>query len=119
MKQMIMLIGLLLCLTLSACCRDAGDLVVFNESDRDIYSIVLEYEDSTEMVTAANGGALIKPGQSYGLEMEEGEVLVILRDQAQGTIGRGRLTWHEGQRLYLYEDGVTGGSLCVEERPHA
>ncbi len=119
MKHIIMLIGTLLCLTLSACCREAGDLVVINESDRAVYSIVLEYENRTEGVMAANGTALMEPGQSYGLELEEGTVTVSLLDRAQRTIRRNRVTWHEGQRLFLTIDGVTEGRLSVEERPHA
>ena len=118
MKQIVMLTGMLLCLTLTACCREDADLVVFNESDRAVYSIVLEYENSTTTVQSANGGALMEPGQSYGLALEEGEVLVILRDRARRTIHQSRLTWQEGKRLCLTVDGVTEGSLCVEERPH-
>lgn len=104
---------------LTGCCGgEHADLVVINESDRDAYSIVLEYEDSTETVQAASGKALLKPGQSYGLELEEGEVLVILRDRAQRTIGRGRVARQEGERLFLTFDGVSEGSLCVEDWPH-
>ncbi len=116
MKHIIMLIGTLLCLTLSACCREAGDLVVINESGRAVYSVVLEYENRTESVMAASGTALMEPGQSYGLELEEGEVLVSLLDRAQRTIRRNRVTWHEGQRLYLTVGGVTEDSLCVEAK---
>lgn len=119
MRNIIMLTAALLCLTLSGCCSSPNaDLVVVNESDRDACSIVLEYEDSTETVQAADGDALLKPGRTYGLELEEGEVLVILRDRAQRTIGRGRVTRQEGKRLFLTFDGVTEGSLCVEEWPH-
>lgn len=128
MKRVVMLIVMGLCLSLTGCALAAvwldgcgnpdADLVVINESEKDVYSIVLEYENSTETVQAANGSALFGPGQSYGLELEEGEVLVILRDRLQGTIGRGRLSWQEGERLYLAFDGVTEGSLCVEERPN-
>ncbi len=128
MKYVMMSIGALLCLSLSGCTLAAvwldgcgspdADLVVVNGSDRDACSIVLEYEDSTETVQAADGDTLLKPGQTYGLELEEGEVLVTLRDRAQRTIGRGRVTRQEGKRLFLTFDGVTEGSLCVEEWPH-
>ena len=98
------------------CCGgEDADLVVVNDSGRDAYSIVLEYKNSTEAVHAANGGALLKSGQSYGLELEEDIVTVILRDRAQRTIGRSRVACQEGQRLFLTFDGVSGGSLCVEE----
>lgn len=126
MKKVVVLILMGLCLSLSGCALAAvwldscgypdADLVVVNESDRDAYSIVLEYESNTETVQAADGTALLAPGQSCGLELKEGEVLVILRDRLQRTIGRGRLIWQEGERLYLTFDGVTEGSLCVEER---
>ena len=78
MKIVIMSIGALLCLTLSGCCGgEHADLVVVNNSDRDACSIVLEYSGSTETVQAADGSALLKPGQTYGLELEEGEVLEV------------------------------------------
>lgn len=118
MKNIIMLIAMLLCLTLSACCREAGDLVVINESGRAVYSIVLDYENRTESVMAASGTALMEPGRSYSLELEEGEVLVTLLDRAQRTISRNRVTRQEGERLFLTVDGVTEGSLTVEERTH-
>ncbi len=120
MKIVIMSIGALLCLMLSGCCGgEHADLVVVNNSDRDVCSIVLEYENNTEMVQAADGSALLKPGQTYGLELEEGEVLVTLRDRAQRTIGQGRVTRQEGERQFLTFDGVSEGSLSVEEWPHA
>lgn len=128
MKYVMMSIGALLCLSLSGCTLAAvwldgcgspdADLVVVNESGRDACSIVLEYEDSTETVQAADGDVLLKPGRTYGLELEEGEVLVILRDRAQRTIGRSRVSRQEGKRLFLTFDGVSEGSLCVEEWPH-
>ena len=108
MKIVIMSIGALLCLTLSGCCGgEHADLVVVNNSDRDACSIVLEYSGSTETVQAADGSTLLKPGQTYGLELEEGEVLVTLR-----------VTRQEGERLFLTFDGVAEGSLSVEEWPH-
>lgn len=74
MKNIIMLTAALLCLTLSGCCGgEYVDLVVINKSDKDIYSIVLEYENSTETVQAASGSALFGPGQTYGLELKEEE----------------------------------------------
>ena len=128
MRRIIMLTVGLLCLLftgcsaaaffLSGCGSPEADLVVVNESDKDVYSIVLEYENSTETVQAANGSALFGPGQTYGLLLEEGEATVTLRDLAQRTIGRSRVTRQEGKRLYLTFDGVTEGSLSVEERPH-
>lgn len=126
MKHVIMSIGTLLCLTLSGCSAAAfwlsgcgnpdADLVVVNDSRRAVYSIVLEYENSTETVQAASGTALLEPGQSYGLTLEEGEVLVTLRDQAQRTVGQGLVTRKEEFRQFLTFDGVTGGSLSVEEK---
>ena len=72
MKIVIMSIGALLCPTLSGCCGgEHADLVVVNNSDRDACSIVLEYSGSTETVQAADGSTLLKPGQTYGLELEE------------------------------------------------
>lgn len=117
MKIVVMSIGALLCLTLSGCCGSPNaDLVVVNGSDRDAYSIVLEYPDSTETVQAADGDALLKPGQTYGLELEEEEVLVTLRDRAQRTIGQSRVIRQEGERQFLTFDGVSEGSVSVERR---
>ena len=128
MKRVVMLVVMGLCLSLTGCALAAvwldgcgspdADLVVVNDSSRDAYSIVLEYADSTETVQAADGSTLLKPGQTYGLELEEGEVLVTLRDRAQRTVGRSRVARQEGQRLFLTFDGVTEGSLSVEEWPH-
>lgn len=119
MRKYVMLTWMLLCLVLAGCCGgEHADLVVVNNSDRDACSIVLEYSGSTETVQAADGSTLLKPGQTYGLELEEGEVLVTLRDRAQRTIGRSRVARQEGQRLFLTFDGVTEGSLSVEEWPH-
>lgn len=117
MKNFMMLTAALLCLTLSGCCGgEHADLVVVNESGRDAYSIVLDYENSTETVQAASGRALLESGRSFGLELEEGEVVVTLRDRAQRTIGRSRVARQEGKRLFLTFDGVTESSLSVEER---
>ena len=117
MKIVIMSIGALLCLTLSGCWGgEHADLVVVNNSDRDACSIVLEYSGSTETVQAADGSTLLKPGQTYGLELEEGEVLVTLRDRAQRTIGRSRVTRREDCRQVLTFDGASEGSLSLEER---
>ena len=119
MKIVIMSIGALLCLTLYVCCGgEHAGLVVVKDSYREACSIYLEYRASTETVQAADGSTLLKPGQTYGLELEEGEVLVTLRDRAQRTIGRSRVARQEGQRLFLTFDGVTEGSLSVEEWPH-
>ena len=119
MKIVIMSIGALLCLTLSGCCGgEDADLVVVNNSDRDACSIVLEYSGSTETVQAADGSVLLKPGQTYGLELEEGEVLVTLQDRAQRTIGQGWVSRQEGERQFLTFDGVSEGNLSVEEWPH-
>ena len=128
MKRIVMLTLGLLCLFLTSCSAAAfflsgcgspeADLVVVNDSGWDVYSIVLEYESSTGAVQAANGSPLLKPGESYGLLLEDGEVVVTLRDLAQRTIGQSRVTRQEGQRLYLTFDGVTEGSLSVEEWPH-
>ena len=119
MRKYVMLTWMLLCLVLAGCCGgENADLVVVNDSSRDAYSIVLEYADSTETVQAASGNALLKPGQTCGLALEEGEVLVTLRDRAQRTIGRSRVARQEGQRLFLTFDGVTEGSLSVEGWPH-
>ena len=128
MKKIIMLTIPALFLLLSGCALAAvwldgcgspdADLVVVNNSDRDACSIVLEYENNTETVQAADGSTLLKPGQTYGLELEEGEVLVTLRDRAQRTIGQGRVTRQEGERQFLTFDGVSEGDLSVEERPH-
>ena len=75
MRKYVMLTWMLLCLVLAGCCGgENADLVVVNNSDRDACSIVLEYSGSTETVQAADGSTLLKPGQTYGLELEEGEV---------------------------------------------
>lgn len=128
MRKVVMLTAGLACLLLSGCsaaafwlsdCGDVNaDVVVVNKSERDVYSIVLEYKDSTEMVQAANGSALLEPGQSYGLELDEEEGIVTLRDRAEKVIGRSRVARQEGWRQFISFDGVTEGSSWVEERPH-
>ncbi len=126
MKKIIMLTIPALFLLLSGCALAAvwldgcgspdADLVVVNDSDWDVYSIVLEYGDSTETVQAASGDALLEPGQSYGLELEAGEGWLTLLDRAQRTIGRSRVTRREDCRQVLTFDGVSEGSLSLEER---
>lgn len=128
MKRVVMLILMGLCLSLSGCALAAvwldgcgspdADLVVVNNSRQEVWSIELDYGNETCWVRNAQDHALLKPGQTYGLELEEGEVLVTLRDRAQRTIGQGRVTRQEGERLFLTFDGVSEGDLSVEERPH-
>ena len=60
----------------------------------------------------------VKALNGVSFSMEEGEVLVTLRDRAQRTIGQSRVTRQEGERLFLTFDGVAEGSLSVEEWPH-
>ena len=101
MKIVIMSIGALLCLTLSGCCGgEHADLVVVNNSDRDACSIVLEYSGSTETVQAADGSALLKPGQTYGLELEGARATVVLSDRNGGELGRKTVDF-SGERLYV------------------
>ena len=116
MKKIIMLTIPALFLLLSGCALAAvwldgcgspdADLVVVNDSDWDVYSIVL----------AASGDALLEPGQSYGLELEAGEGWLTLLDRAQRTIGRSRVTRREDCRQVLTFDGASEGSLSLEER---
>lgn len=106
-------------LALSGCCAgEDADLVVVNDSGRDVYSIAVEYAGSTETVTAASGRPLLEPGQTFGLTLEEDEATVVLLDMAQRVISRNRVTRVEGQRMFLTVDGVTEGRLNVDERPH-
>jgi len=101
---------------LSGCGEVDADVVVINESGRAVYSIVLEYAGSTEAVQRADGGVLLEQGQSYGLELEENEAVVILLDRAEQTIGRSRVTRDAYWRTFLTFDGTAEGSSYQEER---
>jgi len=101
---------------LSGCGEVDADVVVINESGRVVYSIVLEYAGSTETVQRADGGVLLEPGQSYGLELEEDEAVVILLDRAEQTIGRSRVTRDVYWRTFITFDGTAEGSSYQEER---
>ena len=107
-------------LLLSGCCGgENADVVVVNDSGRAVYSITVEYANSSETTIAANGSALMEPGQTYGLALEEDQATVILLDRAQRTISRSRVTRVEDQRQFLTVDGVTEGSLSVKGGPDA
>ena len=116
MKIVIMSIGALLCLTLSGCCGgEHADLVVVNNSDRDACSIVLEYSGSTETVQAADGSTLLKPGQTYGLELEEGSIKVDrqMATNLPGVFAAGDCTGAPLQAAKAVGEGhVAGLSAC-------
>ena len=103
-------------LFLTGCCGgENADVVVVNDSGRAVYTVTVEYANSSETVTSANGKPLLEVGQTFGLELEEDEATIILQDLARRTISRSRVARQEGQRLFLTVDGVTEGSVSVEE----
>lgn len=112
MRNVIMSIGALLCLTLSGCSAvafwlsDCGnpnaDLVVVNDSGRAVWSIELNYGNETMGVRCARDRALLESGESYGLTLEEGteRVTVILSGRYSRELARTEVDF-TGERLYL------------------
>lgn len=102
-------------LLLTGCCGgENADLVVVNDSRRAVYSITVEYENSTESVMAANGTALLERGQTYGLTLEDGtkQVTVTLADRYNRELARTEVDF-AGKRLYLTLE--QNGSFSVGE----
>ena len=105
-----MLILMGLCLSLSGCALAAvwldgcgspdADLVVVNDSRQEVWSIELDYGDETRWVRNAQDHALLKPGQTYGLELEGARATVVLSDRNGGELGRKTVDF-SGERLYV------------------
>lgn len=105
-----MLILMGLCLSLSGCALAAvwldgcgspdADLVVVNDSRQEVWSIELDYGDETCWVRNARDHALLKPGQTYGLELEGARATVVLSDRDGGELGRKTVDF-SGERLYV------------------
>lgn len=116
MEKVVMLtIGLLcLCMTgcsavayfLSGCGGTEADLVVVNESAEEVWSIQLDYGNETQWVRSARERALLKPGESHGLELETGQVTVTFFGPGTRELVRTEVGF-SGERLYLTleEDG--------------
>ena len=110
MKRVGMLILMGLCLSLSGCALAAvwldgcgspdADLVVVNDSRQEVWSIELDYGDETCWVRNAQDHALLKPGQTYGLELEGARATVVLSDRNGGELGRQTVDF-SGERLYV------------------
>lgn len=110
MKRVVMLILMGLCLSLSGCALAAvwldgcgspdADLVVVNNSRQEVWSIELDYGDETCWVRNAQDHALLKPGQTYGLELEGARATVVLSDRDGGELGRKTVDF-SGERLYV------------------
>ena len=110
MKRVVMLILMGLCLSLSGCALAAvwldgcgspdADLVVVNDSRQEVWSIELDYGDETCWVRNAQDHALLKPGQTYGLELEGARATVVLSDRNGGELGRKTVDF-SGERLYV------------------
>ena len=110
MKRVVMLILMGLCLSLSGCALAAvwldgcgspdADLVVVNDSRQEVWSIELDYGDETCWVRTAQDHALLKPGQTYGLELEGARATVVLSDRDGGELGRKTVDF-SGERLYV------------------
>lgn len=116
MKKYIMLTISLLCLCLTGCSAAAyflsgcggadADLVVVNNSAEEVWSIQLDYGNETQWVRSARERALLKPGESHGLELETGQVTVMFFGPGARELVRTELEF-SGERLYLTleEDG--------------
>ena len=110
MKRVVMLILMGLCLSLSGCALAAvwldgcgspdADLVVVNDSRQEVWSIELDYGNETCWVRNAQDHALLKPGQTYGLELEGARATVVLSDRDGGELGRKTVDF-SGERLYV------------------
>lgn len=116
MKRVMMLTAILFCLCLTGCsvaayflsgCGGAeADLVVINGSAEEVWSLRLDYGSETQWVRNARERALLKTGESYGLELEKGHVTVTLFGPGARELTQTELEF-SGERLYLTleEDG--------------
>lgn len=112
MRRLTFLLSAALCLLLTGCSAAAfflsgcgspeADLVVINNSRREVWSISLDYGDQTQAVGSTGDRALLAKGQSCGLLLEEetGEVTVVLSGRADRELAR-RTVAFTGERLYL------------------
>ena len=92
-----------------------ADLIVVNNSPSVVYAICISHEDETQVVSNADGNALLERGESYGLELDgTGElVTVVLLDRWQRELARSYVEF-QGERLFLtLEDG--GTMTCTAE----
>lgn len=124
MKNIIMLIGALMCLTFSGCSAAAfwlsgcdssdADLVVVNNGRQSVWSITLDYGSETQGVRSARDQALLEQGQSYGLILEDGaeQVTVILSGRYDRELARTVVDF-AGERIYLTLE--RNGSFSVKE----
>lgn len=97
---------------LSGCGSPEADLVVVNDSGRDVWSITLHYGNESQGVQSARDHALLEQGQTYGLELEADQVTVILSGRSGRELGRTEVN-HSGERLYLTLE--RDGTLSVSE----
>lgn len=100
---------------LSGCGNPKADLVVVNDSRQEVWSIELDYGNETCWVRNARDHALLKLGQTYGLELEGARATVVLSDRDGGELGRKTVDF-SGERLYvvLEEDKTIS---VMEEMP--
>ena len=100
---------------LSGCGGEDADLIVGNNSPSVVYTICISHEDETQVVSNADGNALLERGESYGLELDGTEelVTVVLLDRWQRELARSYVEF-QGERLFLtLEDG--GTMICTME----
>lgn len=97
---------------LSGCGSPEADVVIVNDSGREVWSITLHYENSSQTVRSAQDHALLERGQSYGLELEENAVTVTLSGRYGRELAR-RTVDFAGERLYLTLE--EDGGLSVSE----
>lgn len=116
-KLLLLSVLLALCLSLSGCSlltifltggSPDADLVIINDSPRNVGSLSLDYGDRTEVVSNANGFTLLERGESYGIQLVENRstVTLSLLDSEGDTLCRCLVEVEEGVRLYatLRED---------------
>ena len=116
MKRIVMLIISLFCFCLTGCSAAAfwlsgcgspeADLVVVNNSPWEVWSITLNCGNRVGGVRNAREHALLKQGESCGLEWELGRATVTLFGLGNRELARTEVKF-SGERLYLTleEDG--------------
>lgn len=123
MKKIVMLTIALFCFCLTGCSAAAfwlsgcgspeADLVVVNNSPREVWAITLDYGNETQGVRNAREHALLEQGESYGMELETGQVTVTLFGLGDRELARTRVKF-SGERLYLTLEEDGGLSLSSE-----
>ncbi|MBD5133582.1 MAG: hypothetical protein HDT38_03775 [Clostridiales bacterium] len=127
-KRILVLLAALLALAVLSGCGSGGEkidynLVFVNDSDATIVEVVADFADRDSGVRNADSSPL-KRGETFGFEVGEYPVTVLVYDTAVGRVEEGELARiviseapPEGERWYVTaRDGADGLILAADTR---